>query len=138
MEQIAENPYIQYLIGLPGYQEEEPFDVSTLVLFRKRVIMKMVMEANESALPKKEERKGPPSAESPSEGQDSEKEPENKGTLPLDVTCAPAPYPLSPRHFPAERGEGISCGRMTGRFCWYYSLPLPRRYRRQDGKAYQV
>ena len=35
VEQITENPYLQYFIGLPGYQEEPPFDASTLVLFRK-------------------------------------------------------------------------------------------------------
>ena len=33
VEQITENPYLQYFIGLPGYQEEPPFDPSTLVLF---------------------------------------------------------------------------------------------------------
>ena len=37
VEQITENTYLQYFIGLPGYQEEPPFDASTLVLFRKRI-----------------------------------------------------------------------------------------------------
>ncbi len=32
VEQIAENPYLQYFIGLSGYQEEAPFDASTLAL----------------------------------------------------------------------------------------------------------
>ncbi len=32
VEQIAENPYLQYFIGLPGFREEAPFDASTLVL----------------------------------------------------------------------------------------------------------
>ena len=50
VEQIAENPYLQYFIGLPGYQEEAPFDASTLVLFRKRITMEMVMEANDCLL----------------------------------------------------------------------------------------
>ena len=31
VEQITENPYLQYFIGLPGYQDEPPFDPSTLV-----------------------------------------------------------------------------------------------------------
>ena len=34
IDQIAENPYLQYFIGLPGFQEEPPFEASTLVLFR--------------------------------------------------------------------------------------------------------
>ena len=45
IEQLAENPYYQYFIGLPGYQEEPPIDASTLVLFRKRLDMKVIMEA---------------------------------------------------------------------------------------------
>ena len=31
VEQLTENPYYQYFIGLPGYQEEPPIDASTLV-----------------------------------------------------------------------------------------------------------
>lgn len=37
VDQLTENPYYQYFIGLPGYQEEPPIDASTLVLFRKRL-----------------------------------------------------------------------------------------------------
>ena len=84
VEQIAENPYLQYFIGLPGYQEQAPFDASTLVLFRKRITMEMVMEANESVLSRKDDRKGPPSSGSSTEGGSPEKEPGNKGTLTLD------------------------------------------------------
>ena len=44
VEQITENPYLQYFIGLLGYQDSAPFDASTLVLFRKRITMKMIQE----------------------------------------------------------------------------------------------
>ena len=44
VEQITENPYLQYFIGLSGYREEPPFDASTLVLFRKRITMDMLIE----------------------------------------------------------------------------------------------
>lgn len=50
VEQITENPYLQYFIGLPGYQETPPFDASTLVLFRKRINARMIAEANEYML----------------------------------------------------------------------------------------
>ena len=50
VEQLTENPYYQYFIGLPGYQEEPPIDASTLVLFRKRLNMDVIMEANEYML----------------------------------------------------------------------------------------
>ena len=57
MEQIAENPYLQYFIGLPGFREEAPFDASTLVLFRKRISADMLMEVNEYLLAHKEDDK---------------------------------------------------------------------------------
>ena len=50
VEQLTENPYYQYFIGLPGYQEEPPIDASTLVLFRKRLKMDIILEANEYML----------------------------------------------------------------------------------------
>ena len=46
VEQITENPYLQYFICLSGYQEEDPFDASALVFFRKRISAEMLMEAN--------------------------------------------------------------------------------------------
>ena len=50
VEQITENPYLQYFIGLHGYQQEPPFDASTLVLFRKRLSPEIIMEANDYIL----------------------------------------------------------------------------------------
>ncbi len=32
VEQITENPYLQYFIVLSGYLDEMPFDASTLIL----------------------------------------------------------------------------------------------------------
>ena len=55
MEQIAENPYLQYFIGLPSFREEAPFDASTLVLFRKRISAQMLMEVNEYLLAHKDD-----------------------------------------------------------------------------------
>ena len=37
VEQIRENPYYQYFIGLPGYEDKIPFVPSLLVGFRKRL-----------------------------------------------------------------------------------------------------
>lgn len=41
VEVITENPYLQYFIGLPGYQETPPLDASTLVSFRRRIDIDM-------------------------------------------------------------------------------------------------
>ena len=42
VEQLTENPYLQYFIGLPGYQARAPFDASTLVWFRKRITYNLI------------------------------------------------------------------------------------------------
>ena len=36
-EEITENLYLQYFVGLPGYQQERPCDPSMMKLFRKRM-----------------------------------------------------------------------------------------------------
>lgn len=99
VEQLTENPYYQYFIGLPGYQEEPPIDASTLLLFRKRLKMDIILEANEYMLDavkekqssdkKDDDHTNPPSGGG-CDGQDTKQEhsPENKGTMMLDATCA--------------------------------------------------
>ena len=37
VEQIRENPYYQYFIGMPGYEDKIPFVPLLLVEFRKRL-----------------------------------------------------------------------------------------------------
>jgi len=37
VEQIKENPYLQYFIGLSSYQNEAPFEASILVHFRESI-----------------------------------------------------------------------------------------------------
>lgn len=47
VEEITENPYLQYFIGLPGYQAVPPFVPSLLVEFRKRLTTDVLCEINE-------------------------------------------------------------------------------------------
>jgi len=42
VEQITENPYLQYFIGLEKYHIEPPFDPSLMVYFRKRLDQKIM------------------------------------------------------------------------------------------------
>jgi hypothetical protein len=37
VQQIAENPYLQFFVGYPGYEYRRPFDPSTLTRVRKRL-----------------------------------------------------------------------------------------------------
>lgn len=90
VEQITENPYLQYFIGLPSYQEKAPFDASTLVLFRKRISAEMLMEVNEYLLANKDDDNNTPPSSGNSNDNDDSKDNTNRGTLTLDATCAPA------------------------------------------------
>lgn len=47
VEQLRENPYYQYFIGMPGYEDKYPFVPSLLVEFRKRLTEDVLNEVNE-------------------------------------------------------------------------------------------
>ncbi len=130
VEQITENPYLQYFIGLPGYQDEPPFDPSTLVLFRKRLDVDAIMDANAYMFDnKKNDNHRPPSGSS-SDGPSSALDRTdsgatgNRGTLIVDATCAPAniryPQDISLLNEAREKLEVI-----IFRFCKAYGLALP-------------
>lgn len=95
VDQIAENPYMQYFIGFKEFQNERPFDPSLLVSFRKRFPEEAMNRIIEKMFIRKAEDKDPPeggsssggtAADDPKEG--SEKP--NRGTLIIDASCAPA------------------------------------------------
>lgn len=99
VEQITENPYLQYFIGLEKYQIEPPFDPSLLVYFRKRLDQKVMRKINklicQSEKPKEPKDKDPgnpgnPSGSGTPDNFEVWKPEENKGKLLLDATCAPA------------------------------------------------
>lgn len=48
VETIQENPYLQFFIGLPEFQETPPFDSSQMVHFRKRFPQAAVDQINET------------------------------------------------------------------------------------------
>lgn len=147
VDQLTENPYYQYFIGLPGYQEEPPIDASTLVLFRKRLKMDVIMEANEYMLEafkekdasdkKDDDHTNPPSGGGCEEqkAKPEQQEGENKGTLMLDATCAPSniryPQDFSLLNEAREKLEIVII-----RFCKTYGFSRPRMYRKQARKNY--
>lgn len=55
VEQIRENPYLQYFIGLSSYNNESPFDPSMLSHFRQRIGIDMVNKINELMVKKNED-----------------------------------------------------------------------------------
>jgi hypothetical protein len=48
VEQIKENPYLQFFIGLEGYQYSAPFDPSMMVYFRKRLPESWLTDTSQS------------------------------------------------------------------------------------------
>ena len=46
VEQIKENPYLQYFIGMSDYSNEAPFEPSMMVHFRERIKINFVKKIN--------------------------------------------------------------------------------------------
>jgi transposase, IS5 family len=96
VEQVRENPYLQYFLGFHSYLEEPPFDASMMVHFRRRFDEKMLKGINESIInveTKKSPESDPPKREPPDDPMASnttESDRKNAGTLKVDATCTPA------------------------------------------------
>ena len=62
VEQIKENPYLQYFIGMSSYNNEAPFDSSMLVHFRARIGVDLVNKVNQQMVKKMLETTSPESS----------------------------------------------------------------------------
>ena len=138
VEQITENPYYQYFIGLPGYQQEPPFAPSLLVEFRKRLTADILGEINEMIIEFNHPDDEPP-ADSTDASDDESAENDapdgNKGTLMLDATCAPQqiafPQDINLLNEARENLETI-----IDTICYEYNEPKPRTYRQNARRDY--
>lgn len=106
IENITENAYMQYFIGLHGFVNKPPFDPSMLVHFRKRLGQDIINEINELiAKPNTQDRdddddhqsSGEKSAPTSDQCTNKPQEAENSGKLILDATCVPADI-----HYPTD------------------------------------
>lgn len=131
--QIQENPYLQFFIGLPGYQDEKPFDSSTMVYFRKRLTAEKLMAINETILAGHE---GETEASDSTDDDDSDGNgSSNKGTLMLDATCAPS-YIKYPQDIGLLNDARLPAEKIIDELCQDYGLPKPRTYRKVARKEY--
>lgn len=134
VEQIRENPYYQYFIGLPGYQDEQPFSPSLLVEFRKRLTDEILIEINEMIY-EYNTPDDPPSTGGSSDGDTSPEGEENQGTLILDATCAPQqisfPQDVNLLNEGRENIESI-----IDDICYEHNYYKPRMYRQNARKDY--
>lgn len=156
--QIQENPYLQYFVGLPGYQMEAPFAPSLFVDIRKRmgdevfeVFQQSLIDAVESSKPARratapvqsdatadDHSDEPPSGGSPQtdNGRDDAASEQAQGKLILDATVAPQairyPTDLSLLNEAREFSEQI-----IDRLYPHSGLKKkPRTYRQQARRAY--
>lgn len=135
VEQIQENPYYQYFIGLPGYQEQAPFDASILVSFRKRINIEIINEINEYFLDTIKQEDDNDSDNTSNDSSNGDDKTDNKGSLTLDATCAPSNIRY-PQDFSLLNEAREKLEKIIDRFCKSYHLVKPRTYRREARKNY--
>jgi transposase, IS5 family len=135
VEQIQENPYLQYFIGFKEYITEAPFDPSLMVHFRKRFNMEAINAINEKIFKaKRKDKDDPPPGGGSKKGKQKIK---NKGKLIIDATCAPAdiryPTDLSLLNEAREKTEKLIDQLYKDRKS---ETKKPRTYRRKARKQY--
>jgi IS5 family transposase len=95
IEEIRENPYLQFFIGYEEFNHKPPFDPSLFVTLRERLgidafeqlnqaFIEGVREAEDLKETKKRKNK-----DNPDSGETSSEEPKNQGALILDASVAP-------------------------------------------------
>jgi len=103
VEQIKENPYLQFFIGLEAFQYSAPFDPSMMVYFRKRLPEAVVNDCNERIVRHGlkvirssvdhdsggDDGSGGGSSSRADQPQPLPRKQANQGSLLIDATCAP-------------------------------------------------
>jgi len=153
VRQITENPYLQYFIGLPSFQDEAPFHPSSMTHFRKRLGQDIINQVNEwvteaQTKPSVEDQEQEDHSDDDQNGTscsatenanfiDRRDQQTHKGKLLLDATCAPADiaYPTDLRllNEAREKLEGIID---TLHEPYRGQQRKPRTYRKKARRAY--
>ena len=127
VQYIAEQPYLQYFIGLKEFTNQPPFDPSLMVWFRKRLSAKFMTEINDAMCRTEAQPKDVDDGSDRSHG----------GTLIVDATCAPADikYPTDTGLLAEaiEKSDGIIDAihkPLKG------IMPRPRTYREKSHKLF--
>lgn len=134
VQQISENPYLQYFLGLSEYKDEPLFDASLMTHFRKRFDKATLARINDMIVAgalKQANNLG-----TDVDGSSSDK-PSHKGKLIIDATCAPAdvsyPTDLNLLNEAREKTESIIDAMHV---CQIGQSKKPRTYRRKARKDY--
>ena len=117
VNEIVENPYLKYFIGLKNFTNKKPFVPSLMVEFRKRINEEILMDINELIIKAVENKNN-----------NEEDDNQNSGTLILDATCAPQniSYPQDTNILNQAR---IETDKIIDDICYEYKIERPRTYR---------
>jgi len=155
VEQIRENIYLQYFVGLSSFQTEAPFDASLMVSIRKRLGKEAMGELNElilreaGVLPEEPIKKdegdkdnhndaaGSTTGNIPEQGEQEDQPSPGpvSGTLLIDATIAEQQieYPTDIKLLNEAREQ---LERMIDKVCQAAGLDLPRMYKKVARKKY--
>jgi hypothetical protein len=135
LQDIIENPYMQFLIGLTEFMEEAPFCSATITNFRKYISQDMIDRINEDMF-RETDHKDDGDGGTISSGDNLPDVPQNKGELLLDATCAPSdityPTDVNLLNEAREKLEGI-IDTLHRHSC---VEKKPRTYRQEARKKY--
>ncbi len=145
VEQIRENPYLQFFLGFHEFRYEKPFDPSMYVHFRKRFTLEEMNRINEAIALRegvsesREDSDQDPDSKGSSESSGCSSSPSNsnKGKLLMDATCAPADI-----RYPTDIGLVNEAREKSEEIIDTLFLPLkgkmrkPRTYRQKARKQY--
>jgi len=133
VEQIRENPYLQYFLGFAEYSNKTPFHHSMMTHFRKRFSKEILAQINDMIV----EDAMRQTSEVVDESSDDNDKPSNNGKLIVDATCTPAdityPTDLNLLNEAREKTEEI-IDTMHAPFIG--SKRKPRTYRQKGRKDY--
>lgn len=141
VEEIRENPYFQYFIGLPGYVDEKPFVPSLLVEFRKRLTEEVMIDINEMIISYNlpDDHSDNDDNHSDKSGNDDGSDEydisQNSGTMIVDATCVPQniKYPQDVNLLNEAREK---LEQLIKKICSKYNFCAPRTYCRNARKEY--
>jgi IS5 family transposase len=132
VEQITENPYLQYFLGLHEYRKEPLFDPSMMVHFRSRFREKEYQQINSEIIGQ-----ATVTEEAQTDDEQDKDPPGNAGKLLVDATCTPAdityPTDLKLLNEAREKTEG-TIDKLHAPFAG--GKKKPRTYRQKARKQY--
>lgn len=134
-EEIRENPYMQYFIGLPGYEDKIPFVPSLMVEFRKRFTEEVLSDINEMIIRHNSTEEGSDDKPESGNGNCDEEISDNKGTIILDATCAPQKIEF-PQDVNLLNEAREALEKIVERICEENKETKPRMYKEKARKDY--